>query len=207
MKKTNNNKTLFEIEIIKNINSNEKINNIQIKENQPEELNEEEIEEPKKEEKIQISEEQENKINEIKKIRINNSLITFSRKNRDEFKEKIENLSTLLLEPKYSKYISLILDGEVKAITGENFVLVYDTELLANEFNILLDEVENVLKEVLNSTYRPIAVSKDEWELIRKDYNQNKDKYVYQEEKIKENKIKEEKNDIELEFDDIIEYS
>ena len=93
-----------------------------------------------------------------------------------ELVEKLENLNSLLLEPKYSKYISLILDGDLKAISNENFLLVYDDELLMNEFNILLNDIENVLKEILNSNYKPIAVTNSEWEIIKNDYNKNKDK-------------------------------
>ena len=211
MKKSNNIKILFEIEIIKNISVNNTQNNI-IKENiennnHKEEFFEVKVEKEEKndgEESIDLSDE----IIKLKKIRINNSLINFSRRNRDEFKEKIDNLNSYLLEPKYSKNISLLLDGELKAITDNSFIMIYPTELMANQFNLNLTEIENNLKELLNDEFKPIAVSNDEWEIIKSDYAKNKNNYKYIDEpKKKEKKKSESKNNIEEMFDDIIEYS
>lgn len=208
MKKSNNVKILFEIEIIKNLN-------ISI-ENNPEKIStikkeEEKFEcEPIIKQKIEPIKELNNDIKEIQKIRINNSLISFSKKVRDEFKEKIENMKTYLLEPKYSKYISLILDGELKAIADKNFILVYSDELLANEFNTQLTEIETTLFELLNEKYKPIAVSNDAWDNIKNKYNTRKEDYKYIEEpkkEIEKETLEDKKNDIEKIFDDIIEYS
>ena len=210
MKKSNNVKILFEIEIIKNIgvNSTQK-NNI---------IEKQIIEEPKKEEYFEVNIEKEEKKEEIvdlsddilnlKKIRINNALINFSRRNRDEFKKKIDNLNSYILEPKYSKNISLLIDGELKAITDNTFIMIYPTELMANQFNMNLTEMEQNLTEILKENYKPIAVSNDEWEIIKTDYSKNKNNYKYIEEPKKKEKSKNEsKNNIEEMFDDIIEYS
>ena len=210
MKKSNNVKILFEIEIIKNIgvNSTQK-NNV---------IEKQIIEEPKKEEYFEVNIEKEEKQEEIvdlsddildlKKIRINNALINFSRRNRDEFKKKIDNLNSYILEPKYSKNISLLIDGELKAITDNTFIMIYPTELMANQFNMNLNELEQNLTEILKENYKPIAVSNDEWEIIKTDYAKNKNNYKYIEEPKKKEKSKNEsKNNIEEMFDDIIEYS
>ena len=207
MKKSNNIKILFEIEIIKNIGvNNTQKNNISkevvaIDNEQYYETNVDEI----KEEPLEIN--LNDDILDLKKIRINNSLVNFSRKIRDEFKNKIDNLNTYLLEPKYSKNISLLLDGELKAYTDKTFVIMYPTELMANQFNLNLNELELNLKELLNDEYKPIAVTNDEWEIIKKEYANNKNNYKYIEEpKKKLEKKKETKNNIEEMFNDIIEY-
>ena len=210
MKKSNNVKILFEIEIIKNIgvNSTQKNNDIE----------KQIIEEPKKEEYFEVNIEKEEKQEEIvdlsddilnlKKIRINNALINFSRRNRDEFKKKIDSLNSYILEPKYSKNISLLIDGELKAITDNTFIMIYPTELMANQFNMNLTEMEQNLTDILKENYKPIAVSNDEWEIIKTDYAKNKNNYKYIEEPKKKEKSKNEsKNNIEEMFDDIIEYS
>ena len=210
MKKSNNVKILFEIEIIKNIgvNSTQKNNIIEkqiIEESKKEEYFEVNIEkEEKKEEIVDLSDD----ILNLKKIRINNALINFSRRNRDEFKKKIDNLNSYILEPKYSKNISLLIDGELKAITDNTFIMIYPTELMANQFNMNLTEMEQNLTEILKENYKPIAVSNDEWEIIKTDYAKNKNNYKYIEEPKKKKKSKNEsKNNIEEMFDDIIEYS
>ena len=80
MKKSNNVKILFEIEIIKNI-SIENTQNIII-EKKEEYFDTNIVNEPveKKEEELDLTED----IINLKKIRINNSLVNFSRRNRDE---------------------------------------------------------------------------------------------------------------------------
>ena len=208
MKKSNNVKILFEI--VKNIgvNSTQKNNIIEkqiIEEPKKEEDFEENIEkEENKEEIVDLSDD----ILNLKKIRINNALINFSRRNRDEFKKKIDNLNSYILEPKYSKNISLLIDGELKAITDNTFIMIYPTELMANQFNMNLNEMEQNLTEILKENYKPIAVSNDEWEIIKTDYAKNKNNYKYIEEPKKKEKSKNEsKNNIEEMFDDIIEYS
>ena len=79
---------------------------------------------------------------------------------------------------------------------------------MANQFNLNLTEIENNLKELFNDEFKPIAVSNDEWEIIKSDYAKNKNNYKYIDEpKKKEKKKSESKNNIEEMFDDIIEYS
>ena len=203
MKKSNNVKILFEIEIIKNIGV-ENTQNIKIKEET--QYFDANIVKEKVEKKIDKIELNDDVVN-LKQIRINNSLVNFSRKNRDEFKEKIENLNSLLLDPKYSKSISILLDGELKAITDKTFIMMYSSELIANQFNSCLDELENNLFDALKDNYKPIAVSSDEWEIIKNEYAKDKNKYKYIDEPKKEKKLEiENTNNLEEMFNDIIEY-
>ena len=208
MKKSNNVKILFEIEIIKNIsvNNTQNINIVEKNNINKEEYFEAKID--KKEENNFNNKNLDDEIINLKKIRINNSLVNFSRKNREEFKKQLDGLSSFLLDPKYSKNVSLLLDGELKAITDNSFIIVYSSDLTANQFNLSLNEIELCLKDILKKEYKPIAVSIDEWEIIKNEYAKNKEKYKYVEEpkKIDIKKI-ESKNNIEEMFDDIIEYS
>ena len=135
-------------------------------------------------------------------------MVNFSRRNRDEFKEKIDNLNSLLLDPKYSKSISILLDGELKAITDKTFIMMYSSELIANQFNSCLDELEKNLFDALKDNYKPIAVSTDEWEIIKNEYAKDKNKYKYIEEPKKIKKVEiENTNNLEEMFNDIIEYN
>ena len=65
---------------------------------------------------------------------------------------------------------------------------------------------ELLLGNILNKEVATTAVSKIEWEKIKNEYNSKLKKYIYMEEpKISEENI--EKNQIEENFSDIIEYS
>ena len=199
MKNNNNNKILLEIEIIKISESATHSNSVELpkienqmktnpqtivkeKEETKVDVIEQKIEEKNEKEttvennslvnKNQVKENNE-KLEKIKKIRINNSLVSVSQKRKNEFKEELEELKILLMDPTYSKYISLLFDGELKAISNENLIFVYKTKLLADAFNLELLNFENVFVKVFNKKYYPIAVAEDEWNEIKVSYNQN----------------------------------
>ena len=243
MKNNNNNKILLEIEIIKisesathsysvelpKIENQMKTNPqtiVKEKEETKVDVIEQKIEEKNEKEttvennslvnKNQVKENNE-KLEKIKKIRINNSLVSVSQKRKNEFKEELEELKILLMDPTYSKYISLLFDGELKAISNENLIFVYKTKLLADAFNLELLNFENVFVKVFNKKYYPIAVAEDEWNEIKVSYNQNKQNYkyieesdllleIFQTEETAQVKTSEEKNTIDELFDSIVEY-
>ena len=243
MKNNNNNKILLEIEIIKISESATHSNSVELpkienqmktnpqtivkeKEETKVDVIEQKIEEKNEKEttvennslvnKNQVKENNE-KLEKIKKIRINNSLVSVSQKRKNEFKEELEELKILLMDPTYSKYISLLFDGELKAISNENLIFVYKTKLLADAFNLELLNFENVFVKVFNKKYYPIAVAEDEWNEIKVSYNQNKQNYkyieesdllleIFQTEETAQLKTSEEKNTIDELFDSIVEY-
>ena len=243
MKNNNNNKILLEIEIIKISESATHSNSVELpkienqmktnpqtivkeKEETKVDVIEQKIEEKNEKEttvennslvnKNQVKENNE-KLEKIKKIRNNNSLVSVSQKRKNEFKEELEELKILLMDPTYSKYISLLFDGELKAISNENLIFVYKTKLLADAFNLELLNFENVFVKVFNKKYYPIAVAEDEWNEIKVSYNQNKQNYkyieesdllleIFQTEETAQVKTSEEKNTIDELFDSIVEY-
>lgn len=219
-KNTNNTKLMFELSIIKIIELKAQKNESCI----PKESKEEKILDEKKKivlkPKYEIkntSNEIKNNINELKKIRINNTLAYFEKKEFISFKNEIDKIKELLMNPDYSSIVSLVLDGELKAKGGKNLIFVYELKNLEELFNQSLIEIQNAFFNVFNEEYNPIAVTKDEWEIIKSEFNKNmksKSKtYEYIEEKsldeiyIKENKIETKKNEIEEIFEDLIVYN
>ena len=171
-------------------------------------------------EKKEISNELSIKISEIKKIRFNNSLANFNKKELLEFKKKFDDIKDLLMDPDYSSIISLMLDGEVK-VKGNNYIIfVYESKNLDEYFNSILLDIEKALKKVFNEDLKPIAISNDYWEIIKLEFNnslkQNKKMYNYIEETYnleeifkpeQKNKITNSNNEIEEIFEDIIIYN
>lgn len=227
IKNLNNSKLLFEIEIIKESNQtifennvivdnnietkeiktkdNVVVNNVNIKENN-EGAKPSEIVLNKEKPIIDID-----KIKEIKKIRISNSLSEFSQKEREKIKNKLLEIDDYISDKKYSKFVSLIHDGELKSSSNNYLMFMYKTDLLANSFNSMINDIEEFLEIVLHESFRVIAIDLNDWNFIKDDYNKNKNKYVFIEEKIenikenKNNEKKDKKNNIESMFDDIIE--
>ena len=198
MKKSNNPKLIFETVIIKILNMNNKrVENINIEKKQNI------IEQPKTEKKYNIKEMVNIKnIEEIKNIRINNALCDFNKKKYLEFKNKIDDIRIMLMNPDYSELTSLVLDGEIKAFGNNIIIIVYKNNHLSKLFNNQIIELSKLFKEVYNENIKLISTTTDEWNKIKDEFNNKKKKYEY----IEEPEIKIDKKNIDNEFSDIIEY-
>ena len=159
------------------------------------------------------------KLNELKKIRLENTLAKFSKKDLLEFKKKIALVEDYLMDPEYSNLASLIMDGELKAKGENNLLFVYKIQNLEEIFNTFLIEIQQLLEKIFSIKYKPIAISESDWEPIKEKFNKSiKEKkkiFEYKEENInleeilkeEEQKQEENKNQIEEMFDEEIVYS
>ncbi len=218
-KTTNNVKLIFELAVIKifeaikeresNVNKNIELPILEEKKK---------IKVEKKIETKEVNKEIKKNIDELKKIRINNALSKFDKKELVSFKKEIEKIKELLMDPDYSSVVSLVLDGELKAKGDKNLIFVYKIKNLEECFNLSLIEIERAFKKIFDIEYKPIAVSDEEWIPIKEEFNENmkskKNIYEYKEEEKKLEEIydkKEEKkdniNEIEDIFEDLVVYN
>lgn len=155
-----------------------------------------------------------NQFNEFKKIRINNTLAQFNRKDLILFKNQINKINDYLSNQKYASTVSVILDGEIKAKGNEYIIFVYNDEKMADYFNNNITIIEQFLLEVFNKKYKVISVDKDEWEIIKKQFNQSikngENKYILMKDADLEIEQKEntviKNNDIDNTFNEIVKY-
>ena len=221
--KTNNNvKLIFELSIIKIIELTKEKVVVQKQEKQPEipvlEEKKKIITETKIEKKETNNKVKEN-VENLKKIRVNNTLAKFNKQEFVTFKKDLDNIKELLMDPDYSSVVSLILDGELKAKGNQNLLFVYKLKNLEECFNLSLIDIEKVFRKVFNEDLKPIAIFEEEWEPIKVEFNKHmKSKtnaYEYNEETISLEEIyeitKEESisntNEIEEIFEDMIVYN
>lgn len=221
-KNTNNVKLIFELSIIKILNLKKEKVIVQKEVIEPEiKVLEEkkkiviETKHEKKETNDQVKENIEN----LKKIRINNTLSKFNKQEFVTFKKDLDNIKELLMDPDYSSVVSLILDGQLKAKGHQNLLFVYKLKNLEECFNLSLIDIEKALKKVFNEELKPIAVSEEEWEPIKVEFNKhmksNTNAYEYKEESISLKEIYDIKdkenisttNEIEDIFEDMIVYN
>lgn len=166
----------------------------------------EDISKPQISKKIEINIE---KLKELQELRINNTLSKFQKRTVLAIKEKLNSLNNLLLDPDYSKYASILLDGTLKAASEDNLIFVYQNQRLSDLFNENILNIENTLKKILDNKYKVIATDINNWEIIKNEFNSKKKEYNYKEEKINiEDIFKETENENEFSpFEDIIEYN
>jgi len=221
-KNTNNVKLIFELSIIKIIESKKEQITIQKQIIEPEipvlEQKKKIVTETKHEKKETNDKVKEN-IENLKKIRINNTLSKFNKQEFVTFKKDLDNIKELLMNPDYSSIVSLILDGELKAKGSQNLLFMYKLKNLEESFNLSLIEIEKVFKKVFNEELKPIAILEEEWEPIKIEFNKHmKSKtnaYEYKEEvmsleeiyDINDKEVTSNINEIEEIFEDMIVYN
>lgn len=215
MKISSNPKIQFELVLIKLLNVEQKVNNninttVEKTEDKRIEKNVgikyDKLKEEVKKEINNNTEEKQKNILSIRNIRVNNTLCYFDKKELIKHKNNLIGINEMLLDPNYGEYASIVIDGELKAVGDKYMIFVYENERLSNLFNDEMVNIDKFLGNILNKEVATTAVSKIEWEKIKNEYNSKLKKYIYMEEpKISEENI--EKNQIEENFSDIIEYS
>lgn len=144
----------------------------------------------------------------LKKIRVNNALCNFNKKETKEMSGQIKQLSEKLINPKLSELISLILDGTLK-IKGSNYlVFVYKIKSMSFVFNNSIYDIEKIFSENFNNNFKVVSLDFEEWEIVKDKFNNKKIKLKYIDDRIDIKKTKKqiESNVIENMFDEIIEY-
>ena len=225
MKLSNNPRLNLEILLIKLMKNNKTINLSQInqdainipqekKKNINEKSNDKYLEKTKSgenEKKVILHDESYiNDMKKLKNIRINNTLCNFDKKLYLQGKKELEMLNHYVLHPDYSKYASLILDGELKAVGNNNFIFVFDDLNDSDIYNENVLKIDELLKQIFNNKISSISVSKKEWEIIKHEFNNHVKEYKYIEE-LEEyttflKKNGKSTNSIENSFVDLIEY-
>lgn len=233
MKNSNDPKLILELCVIQNtvndmINSNtiENANTEEktVEKHFPGNINEPQNEKPqekvvkKKRNKsvVKYIKEQREKIDKLKKIRVNNTLSKFNKKQLLHFRDTIQDeMRTYLLDPDFSHVVSLLMDGMLKAASDEYLIVVFDDLKMSDLFNENLKQIEQVISDVYHQPYKVISLSSQEWEPIKNDFNHKTRKFEYQLEQEQDIEFlnplpendSESKSEMEQLFGNIVEYN
>lgn len=177
-------KLIFEIyfmkmcSLFKNDTSSEKVD---VMKNDVNELNNIKVEENKVEES-----KTENIVESsfLKQKRINNVLSRASKTYKSELEGLFSNLDEYSSNKVYNNAYSILCEGKIAVASDEYVMLVfkYDSNISLLEKNI--KEVELLLKKVLNSAYKVVAVTELEWDKLKNEYIKNRDKFIYEKEEV-----------------------
>jgi len=174
----------------------------------------EEIKKEEKNIKLQnknISWEIDEEIKNFIELRINNTLSEFSKKLTLEIKQNINDLMDYIMDEEYGKYVTTIMDGELKAASEKYMIFSYKTEHLSYMFNKNIEQIEKLIKKQFNKDYKVISVSNDKWDEIKKQFNNKEKKYENNEENIDIKEILNKFNDNQTDdmksmFGELVEY-
>lgn len=153
------------------------------------------------------------KIDEFKKIRINNALARFDKNLLINLRKNLYKVEDYLLDENYSNFASMIIDGELKASSDEYMVFVFKTANLSIEFNNNILIVQELFEKIFNRLYKVISTDDISWEITKKDFNNKSVVFEYIEEpqdleqKISMSNSRNEIKELDNIFGDIVEYN
>ena len=110
-------------------------------------------------------------IEEIKRIRINNTLSSFNKKELLQYKEKLEQIKKHLFDEIYSQWVSLIFDGELKASGKNHLIFVYKDIPMESLFNQNWNIIEEILEDTYHEKIKVVATNIEEWNQIKQEFN------------------------------------
>lgn len=227
LKKSGDLKLLFEINIIKMLEKENFVPLVNLKNEENKEIiKKEPIENEQKNKELEckkeivsnttiiknINKKTNVEIEQFKKVRINNILSKFNKKKMFEVKEELSSIEEYLLDNKYARAASIILDGQLKAASDEGLIFVYKTDSLSNQFIENIVNIEELINVVFNNKYNVISTNLDEWEIIKNKFNKDKTQFKYIEDNYDLNLIiknvkKQIQDDMASIFGDIVEYN
>lgn len=227
LKKSGDLKLLFEINIIKMLEKENFVPLVNLKNEENKEIiKKEPIENEQKNKELEckkeivsnttiiknINKKTNVEIEQFKKVRINNILSKFNKKKMLEVKKELSSIEEYLLDNKYARAASIILDGQLKAASDEGLIFVYKTDSLSNQFIENIVNIEELINVVFNNKYNVISTNLDEWEIIKNKFNKDKTQFKYIEDNYDLNLIiknvkKQIQDDMASIFGDIVEYN
>lgn len=150
------------------------------------------------------------KYEKFKKQRINNVLADLNKSKILEFRKLFESLKNNIFSQNYGKYISLLLDSQVKAANKDSIILVFQEKSISETFNENIPLIEYILEQSTGQNIKIISTFFDDWTIIKNEFNSKQKKYEYDLNVIEEldvyKKILKNKNEIQEQFSDCIEY-
>lgn len=150
------------------------------------------------------------KYEKFKKQRINNVLADLNKSKILEFRKLFESLKNNIFSQSYGKYISLLLDSQVKAANKDSIILVFQEKSISETFNENIPLIEYILEQSTGQNIKIISTFLDDWTIIKNEFNSKQKKYEYDLNVIEEldvyKKILKNKNEIQEQFSDCIEY-
>lgn len=180
MKNYSNPKLLFQllmIRLVSTIMKQEKVNDLTLNNNKIDVKKHKTKVVEKQKNKPEVIEDDTLKIDQLKKIRVNNTLIEPSRDSLNYVRKNIGIARKHILNNQYGKVASLILDSKITAVNNTNIVFTYKSKSMSDLFNDNILNIEQFLLEILKQKYKVISVTEEEWRTYRESYKTRKKDY------------------------------
>lgn len=125
-------------------------------------------------------------VDELKKIRINNTFVEVNKQSLQNIKDNWDKLNDYTFDKDYGAIACELLDASPVAASDKYLMLSYNYDSFVEKGNCYIDKYERTLNTILGINNKVIFVTNDEWEKIKNEYIiniKNNVKYNYIDEK------------------------
>ena len=148
------------------------------------------------------------KLSKIKEIRINNILLEATKKDINFINELWQNINDYLVDDKYKISAGILENSKPVAASKTGIIITLPLDSLVNRIEKVYDNSKELMKEILNESYKLVYISNDYWQKIRPLYAQkvkNKELNHIDEQKVLEELKQKQNNNSVNEFNELIE--
>ena len=118
-------------------------------------------------------------LDEINKIRINNSFATAEKSLLKKELESFELLNDYVFDQKIGYIVSALLDSKIRVVGTDNMIISFDSDGVVEQNMENYEILNEIYNKITNSNKRIAIVSNDEWEKLKDEYIKNKDNKDY----------------------------
>ena len=147
---------------------------------------------------------------EFKRIRINNTFATADKKYLIELKNNWSKILDYILDDNYGSLVGILKDANPIVVGEKNIILLSDYDNISDRINDDYKLIEEFIGKVFGSVYNVICLNKNEWEIEKNKFMENKKNnvvYTYIEEKKDEEEVHDSVSElIDIVGEDMIEF-
>lgn len=131
-------------------------------------------------------------VQDLIKIRINNTFATCNKQSLTNLKNKWKNINEYAVSTIYGIAPGILMDGELVVASESNIIVVYPYTSMSERANNNISTIEKLLTKVFDKEYIFIALDQNTWNKTKKEYInniKNKVEYIYYQEDVDYNNL------------------
>ena len=109
-------------------------------------------------------------MDEIMKVRINNTLATADKKILGEENSNFEKLKDFTFDQEVGYLVCSLLDSKVRVASENSIIISFEYDSVVKQNLLHLDKLEDVYHKITNSDKKFAIVTDEEWEKIKNEY-------------------------------------
>jgi hypothetical protein len=102
-----------------------------------------------------------------KKILINNTLAEANKKLLTQINDKLNNLSTYLINKDFKQAASILMDSKIVGVSNSNIIFTYQYDGVVDKADAVSNEIETLISSITSQKFQIINITDNNWQEMR----------------------------------------